>query len=231
VSAQPAVITEAREVTQDGAVTMYDIAETIAAADGAVIPVEKELAIDVLPELQAVNGWTQEKLEGFTIAADGHVYGVTDNDGLADAKGGTAFLRLGSVEEIFGTGTTPTDTPEPTETAEPTATAEPTETAGRTDVPTASATGDATAPAADSDDTDGNLVTTGADAGALALPVAIALGAIAPGAIAAGTALVIRRRHQAWAPPVRSRPAAPRRFVSVANGQGISRPGCASYSA
>lgn len=67
--------------------------------------------IDVLAELQAVNGWTQEKLEGFTIAADDHVYGVTDNDGLAAANGETVFLRLGSGEEIFATGTTPTETP------------------------------------------------------------------------------------------------------------------------
>ncbi|MCB0913192.1 MAG: esterase-like activity of phytase family protein, partial [Propionibacteriaceae bacterium] len=41
--------------------------------------VRKKLAIDVLPALQATKGWTQEKLEGFTIAG-GRAYAVTDND-------------------------------------------------------------------------------------------------------------------------------------------------------
>ena len=35
-----------------------------------------------LPAMQALKGWTQEKLEGLTIGADGEVYAVTDNDGL-----------------------------------------------------------------------------------------------------------------------------------------------------
>ena len=55
---------------------------------------KKELAVDVLPHLRATNGWTQEKLEGFTIAADGQMYAVTDNDALDDATGETVFLRL-----------------------------------------------------------------------------------------------------------------------------------------
>ena len=61
----------------------------------------KKLAIDVLPALRATNGWTQEKLEGFTIAADGALYGVTDNDGLKDATGETVFLRLGRATTTF----------------------------------------------------------------------------------------------------------------------------------
>ncbi|MFO6451291.1 MULTISPECIES: esterase-like activity of phytase family protein [unclassified Aeromicrobium] len=64
--------------------------------------VEKRLAIDVLPQLRATNGWTQEKLEGFTIAADGSLYAVTDNDGLKDATGETVFLRLGRATDAFG---------------------------------------------------------------------------------------------------------------------------------
>lgn len=63
--------------------------------------VDKKLAIDVLPHLRATNGWTQEKLEGFTIAADGTLYGVTDNDGLKDATGETVFLHLGTATEAF----------------------------------------------------------------------------------------------------------------------------------
>lgn len=62
---------------------------------------EKRLAIDVLPRLKAPAGWVQEKLEGFTIAADGALYGVTDNDGLKDATGETVFLRLGEASKVF----------------------------------------------------------------------------------------------------------------------------------
>lgn len=69
---------------------------------GTDLPVlDKKLAIDVLPALRATNGWTQEKLEGFTIAADGQVYAVTDNDGLKDATGETVFLRLGRAVDAF----------------------------------------------------------------------------------------------------------------------------------
>lgn len=70
-----------------------------AGANGGALPmVKKELAVDVLPKLRATNGWTQEKLEGFTIAADGQMYAVTDNDALEDATGETVFLRLGKVK-------------------------------------------------------------------------------------------------------------------------------------
>ncbi|WP_217184340.1 esterase-like activity of phytase family protein [Streptomyces sp. AC495_CC817] len=62
---------------------------------------EKTTAIDVLPALRATAGWTQEKLEGFAVAADGALYGVTDNDGLKDATGETVFLRLGAAAEVF----------------------------------------------------------------------------------------------------------------------------------
>lgn len=70
-----------------------------AGVNGGALPmVKKELAVDVLPKLRATNGWTQEKLEGFTIAADGEMYAVTDNDALEDATGETVFLRLGKVK-------------------------------------------------------------------------------------------------------------------------------------
>lgn len=72
-----------------------------ASSEPGVPLLEKELAIDVLPALQAVDGWTQEKLEGFTIGADGFAYAVTDNDGVQDATGETVFLRLGSVKKHF----------------------------------------------------------------------------------------------------------------------------------
>ncbi|MFC7401145.1 esterase-like activity of phytase family protein [Citricoccus sp. GCM10030269] len=72
---------------------------------------EKTEAIDVLPELQQLNGWTQEKLEGLTIAGNGQVYSVTDNDGVEDATGETVFLNLGTAEEIFGEGSTDPEEP------------------------------------------------------------------------------------------------------------------------
>ena len=68
--------------------------------------VKKAVAVDVLPKLQALNGWTQEKLEGFTIAADGEAYAVTDNDALDDATGETVFLRLG---KVFGEDAPPAE--------------------------------------------------------------------------------------------------------------------------
>jgi hypothetical protein len=64
--------------------------------EGGEFPVaSKHLAIDMLPLLQATNGWVLDKLEGLTIAADGEVYAVTDNDGLSEATGETQFFRLG----------------------------------------------------------------------------------------------------------------------------------------
>jgi hypothetical protein len=58
--------------------------------------VDKNLLRDVLPAMAAAGIWTAEKLEGLTVAADGQVYAVTDNDGLDDATGATQFLRLGN---------------------------------------------------------------------------------------------------------------------------------------
>lgn len=70
-------------------------------APGELPVLEKSPAVDVLPALRAGNGWTQEKLEGLTIGADGDVYAVTDNDGLKDATGETVFLRLGAAGDLF----------------------------------------------------------------------------------------------------------------------------------
>ncbi|GAA4975181.1 esterase-like activity of phytase family protein [Streptomyces hyderabadensis] len=73
-----------------------------AAPDGALPVLPKRLAHDVLPDLRATNGWTQEKLEGLAVGGDGHVYAVTDNDGLDDATGETVFLDLGTDRRVFG---------------------------------------------------------------------------------------------------------------------------------
>jgi len=69
--------------------------------EGGVFPVvEKTRVADLLPDLQATNGWVLDKLEGLTVAADGEVYVVTDNDGVDDATGETRFLRLGSARDL-----------------------------------------------------------------------------------------------------------------------------------
>lgn len=83
-------------------------------------PLTKELAVDVLPSLTGLKGWTQEKLEGLTIGADGEVYAVTDNDGLDDATGETQLLRLGSAATVLGPS--PTTPPTTTPTTPPTTT-------------------------------------------------------------------------------------------------------------
>ncbi|MCR6688475.1 esterase-like activity of phytase family protein [Cellulomonas sp.] len=78
-------------------------------APGTVGTLTKTLARDVLPDLRATAGWTQEKLEGLTIAGDGTVWAITDNDALADATGETVLLDLGTRSTVFGARTTSTD--------------------------------------------------------------------------------------------------------------------------
>lgn len=69
---------------------------------GETLPVvEKTLALDLLPAMQATNGWIPDKIEGFTVAADGQVYAVTDNDGTDDSSGETLFLRLGDTATVL----------------------------------------------------------------------------------------------------------------------------------
>ncbi|MFD0786335.1 esterase-like activity of phytase family protein, partial [Micromonospora azadirachtae] len=75
-----------------------------AAAPGPLRVLPKTLAVDVLPALRATNGWTQEKLEGLTVAGNGQVYAVTDNDAVQDATGETVFLQLGPSGKVFGRG-------------------------------------------------------------------------------------------------------------------------------
>ncbi|WP_166902467.1 esterase-like activity of phytase family protein [Mycobacterium sp. DL440] len=61
----------------------------------------KTLARNLVPDLQATNGYVQEKVEGFAIAGNQNLYVVTDNDGLDDASGETVFLGLGPAAEAL----------------------------------------------------------------------------------------------------------------------------------
>jgi len=72
-------------------------------AAGTLPVLRKTLAVDVLPSLRATNGWTQEKLEGLTIAGNGQLYAVTDNDGLDNATGETVLMDLGPAKKVFET--------------------------------------------------------------------------------------------------------------------------------
>jgi alkaline phosphatase len=69
---------------------------------GGDLPVvEKTLVRDLLPDLKsATNGYVVDKVEGFTIDAEGNAYVVTDNDGVDDSSGETLFLRLGKIEAM-----------------------------------------------------------------------------------------------------------------------------------
>lgn len=73
--------------------------ETAATDKPTVLP--KTLARNLVPDLQATNGYAQEKVEGFAIAGNQNLYVVTDNDGLDDANGETVFLDLGPAAEAL----------------------------------------------------------------------------------------------------------------------------------
>lgn len=70
-----------------------------AAEKPQVLP--KTLARNLMSDLQATNGYVQEKVEGFAIAGNQNLYVVTDNDGLDDANGETVFLDLGPAAEAL----------------------------------------------------------------------------------------------------------------------------------
>ena len=72
------------------------VADIKPAKTGAPLPLlKKELARDLLPDLQKDGGYVLEKVEGFTIDASGEGFAVTDNDGVKDSNGETRFWSLG----------------------------------------------------------------------------------------------------------------------------------------
>lgn len=103
-----AVIERDKQVGTRAAVKRVYTVDLPAGSATAVTPIEKSLALDVLPLLEERNGWTQEKLEGLGVTTRGEVYAVTDNDGVDDATGETQLLSLGRVTDVFDDATATT---------------------------------------------------------------------------------------------------------------------------
>ncbi|KKB13038.1 alkaline phosphatase [Devosia geojensis] len=74
------------------AVYRVPVSELVPAALGGELPtVTKELVRDLIPDLEANNGYVVDKVESLAIAADGTAYVITDNDGVDDSSGETFF--------------------------------------------------------------------------------------------------------------------------------------------
>ncbi|MBE0553407.1 MAG: esterase-like activity of phytase family protein [Rhodobacteraceae bacterium] len=74
------------------------LADMVPAEPGGTLPVvAKELVRDLMPDLQVLNGYTPEKVEGFAIDAAGAGWVVTDNDGVTDSSGETLFWTIGQL--------------------------------------------------------------------------------------------------------------------------------------
>ena len=66
---------------------------------GEALPVvTKEPVRALLPELNVLNGYTPDKVEGFAIDAEGTGWIVTDNDGVDDSSGETIFRSIGKID-------------------------------------------------------------------------------------------------------------------------------------
>ncbi len=61
--------------------------------------VAKEEVRDLIPDLRVLNGYVQDKVEGFAIDAAGMGWLVTDNDGVDDSSGETLFWSIGTMAE------------------------------------------------------------------------------------------------------------------------------------
>ncbi|MGF1666229.1 MAG: esterase-like activity of phytase family protein [Acidimicrobiia bacterium] len=95
------VLIERDNVTGDWAELKTLVKVTPEAMADGVIERSEKLVYDVLPDMQASNGWITDKPEGFAVAADGQTYLITDNDGVEDWSGETQFLRLGTIDSLF----------------------------------------------------------------------------------------------------------------------------------
>jgi hypothetical protein len=79
-----------------------DPASTTFVPHGEALPVlTKDLVRDVLDDLDDASVSTPDKVEGLGLTADGRVFMVTDNDGVDENYGETAFVGLGPGKRLF----------------------------------------------------------------------------------------------------------------------------------
>jgi hypothetical protein len=72
--------------------------ELVPAELGGELPdVSKELVRDLVPDLQAGNGYVVDKVETLAIDAAGNGFVITDNDGVDDSSGETLFWSVGAL--------------------------------------------------------------------------------------------------------------------------------------
>ncbi|MDW9595810.1 alkaline phosphatase [Sinorhizobium meliloti] len=77
------------------------LADLKPAALGGELPVvNKEEVRDLIPDLQSLNGYVVDKVEGFSVDAAGNGYVVTDNDGVDDSSGETLFFSIGAMDAM-----------------------------------------------------------------------------------------------------------------------------------
>jgi len=75
------------------------VSELKGAELGGELPVvSKEEVRDLIPDLQAFNGYVVDKVESFAIDATGEGFIITDNDGVDDSSGETFFWSIGQVQ-------------------------------------------------------------------------------------------------------------------------------------
>jgi hypothetical protein len=77
------------------------LADLKPAALGGELPVvNKEEVRDLIPDLQSLNGYVVDKVEGFAVDAAGNGYVVTDNDGVDDSSDETLFFSIGAMDAM-----------------------------------------------------------------------------------------------------------------------------------
>ena len=60
--------------------------------------INNRVAVDLVPMFTQLGSKIEKEIEGLTVAVDGQVYAVTDNDNERP----TVLLRLGSATDVFG---------------------------------------------------------------------------------------------------------------------------------
>lgn len=79
-------------------VTVFDLGTLVGAPpDSPPTPITKKVAADLVPMFKAEGRKVEKEVEGLTVAADGEVYALTDNDNLRP----TVLIRLGKASELF----------------------------------------------------------------------------------------------------------------------------------